>query len=123
MVRREWAAICALSTALAMAGGAQAHAFLERAMPRVGARIAASPPEVRMWFSEALVGAFSRATITGPADAPLAEPAARLDRGDHRQLILPIAGRLAPGPYRVQWRVVSIDSHVTQGDFTFVVKP
>ncbi|HXU67333.1 MAG TPA: copper resistance protein CopC [Casimicrobiaceae bacterium] len=26
---------------------------------------------------------------------------------------------LAPGTYRVVWRVVSVDTHVTEGDFTF----
>ena len=30
---------------------------------------------------------------------------------------------LAPGTYRVQWRVVSVDTHVTEGDFTFEIKP
>jgi methionine-rich copper-binding protein CopC len=28
---------------------------------------------------------------------------------------------LAPGIYRVVWRVVSVDTHVTEGDFTFEV--
>jgi methionine-rich copper-binding protein CopC len=30
---------------------------------------------------------------------------------------------LRPGTYRVKWRVLSIDSHVTEGDFTFNVAP
>jgi Uncharacterized protein, homolog of Cu resistance protein CopC len=28
---------------------------------------------------------------------------------------------LAPGKYRVKWRALSADAHVTQGDFTFEV--
>ena len=69
------------------------------------------------------MAAFCRATIEGPAGKPLTEPPVRIDGPDRRQLILPIAGRIGPGGYRVRWRVVSIDSHATQGDFTFVVQP
>jgi methionine-rich copper-binding protein CopC len=31
--------------------------------------------------------------------------------------------QLAPGRYRVMWRVLSVDTHVTEGDFTFDVVP
>jgi methionine-rich copper-binding protein CopC len=123
MVTLRPRALCALVLALGAAHGAHAHAFLERAQPRVGARLAAAPTEVRMWFSEELVGAFCRASLEGPSGKPLAEPAARVDGPDRRQLVLPLAGRLANGPYRVRWRAASVDSHVTQGDFTFVVGP
>ena len=30
---------------------------------------------------------------------------------------------LGPGRYRVRWRVVSVDTHVTEGDFAFTVAP
>jgi len=30
---------------------------------------------------------------------------------------------LAPGRYRVKWHVLSVDTHVTEGDFTFTVAP
>jgi methionine-rich copper-binding protein CopC len=28
---------------------------------------------------------------------------------------------IKPGTYRVTWRVLSVDTHVTEGDFTFRV--
>ena len=31
--------------------------------------------------------------------------------------------KLAPGQYRVVWRALSVDTHVTEGDFTFDVVP
>jgi hypothetical protein len=31
--------------------------------------------------------------------------------------------KLVPGTYRVTWRVLSVDTHVTEGDFTFAVVP
>ena len=30
---------------------------------------------------------------------------------------------LKPGKYKVVWRVVSVDTHVTTGDFTFEITP
>ncbi len=30
---------------------------------------------------------------------------------------------LAAGTYKVVWRVVSVDTHITNGDFTFKVAP
>jgi methionine-rich copper-binding protein CopC len=30
---------------------------------------------------------------------------------------------LAPGTYRVAWHVVSVDTHRTEGAYTFAVKP
>jgi methionine-rich copper-binding protein CopC len=29
--------------------------------------------------------------------------------------------QLAPGRYRVKWRVLSVDTHVTEGDYSFDV--
>nr|WP_280113455.1 copper resistance protein CopC [Methylobacterium nodulans] len=34
-----------------------------------------------------------------------------------------MAPRLPPGIYRVTWHVVSVDTHRTQGSFTFEIRP
>jgi methionine-rich copper-binding protein CopC len=34
---------------------------------------------------------------------------------------LPHVPKLAAGGYRVKWRVVSVDSHVSEGEFAFDV--
>lgn len=109
--------------AFAWAAEADAHAFLEKAAPRVGSRVSTSPPEVRLWFSEGLETLFSGVTITDPAGKALAEGPVRVDGADHQQLVMSITRPLAPGLYRVRWKVVSVDSHPTQGDFTFQVGP
>jgi hypothetical protein len=46
----------------------------------------------------------------------------QLDHTDATQLVVSLP-QLAPGTYRVTWRVLSIDTHVTDGDFTFDVAP
>jgi len=44
----------------------------------------------------------------------------RVDSADPSVIVTPVA-TLPPGAYRVVWRVVSSDTHVTEGDFTFEV--
>ena len=46
---------------------------------------------------------------------------AKVDPSDPKLLVLDVT-KLPPGAYRVTWHVVSIDTHRTEGDFTFTVK-
>jgi methionine-rich copper-binding protein CopC len=97
-----------------------AHAFLERADPRVGSTVRTPPAEVRLWFTESLEPAFSSVQVVNAAGQ-------RVDKGDpHVDPATPNLLRislqsLAPGTYKVVWRVLSVDTHVTEGDFTFRV--
>ena len=96
---------------------ARAHAFLDHASPLVGSAVRTAPREVVLWFTENIEPAFSRVTVQNAAGA-------RVDRGNSRasgnQLRVSL-GALGPGTYRVVWRVVSVDTHATEGDFTFRV--
>lgn len=123
MVRRRAAGIGALVLVAALAGRASAHAALERASPPVGSHVSASPVEVRLWFSEPLEAAFSGATISGASGQGEAGGKPSVDPADRRQLIVPIIRPLAAGRYGVTWRVVSVDGHRTEGDFSFWVAP
>lgn len=106
--------------ALLAAAGAQAHAMLNHAEPRVGAAVASAPAEVRLWFSEPLEGTFTTARVTDAAGRRVDRADAHLD-ADNKALLHVALQPLAPGAYTVQWRAVSIDTHVTQGKFTFRV--
>ena len=108
----------ALAVLLWGAAGAGAHAFLERADPRVGSTVRNPPAQVRLWFTESLEPAFSSVLVVN-------ETGQRVDKGDGQvdpanltllRISLP---SLPPGTYKVIWRVLSVDSHVTEGDFTF----
>jgi hypothetical protein len=108
--------------ALALAGAAQAHAFLDHADPRVGAQVKPSPRSVRLWFTQPLVAAFCQVTVTGPAGFGGAGPVHPAP-GDRQSLVVDLRGPTPPGRYTVRWRVVSVDTHMTQGDFAFTVRP
>lgn len=99
------------------APAARAHAMLDHASPRVGSVVAA-PSEVRLWFTLALEPRLSRAELRSPAGTVIATGA--VERADPRQLAIRARG-LAPGKYKVIWKVMSVDSHATQGDFSFEV--
>lgn len=100
---------------------AAAHAFLDHADPRVGSTIAQSPHSVRLWFSQALEPAFSRVHVVDASGKTVDAGDAHVDAADKTLLSVTVPA-LAPGAYRVQWRVVSVDTHVTEGDYTFEIK-
>lgn len=104
---------------LAMAAAtADAHAFLDHAEPRVGSQVQTAPPEVKLWFTEALEGTFSTATVVDTNGRRVDRADAHLDSSD-KVLLRVSLQPLAPGAYTVHWRAVSVDTHVTQGDFVF----
>ncbi len=42
---------------------------------------------------------------------------------DHKELLIVSVSDLPAGQYKVAWSVVASDTHHTQGDFKFTVKP
>jgi methionine-rich copper-binding protein CopC len=101
---------------------AAAHAELERANPRVGATVAAAPPQLELFFTEPIEPAFSTVQVLGPNGQPVAGNKPTVDPADGKHLLLALPS-LGAGTYKVVWRVVSVDTHVTNGDFTFRVAP
>jgi methionine-rich copper-binding protein CopC len=109
--------IATLLSLLFAAGAALAHAQLERATPSVGGSVSSAPREVVLQFSEKLEPAFSTVSVRDAAGA-------RVDRGNARasgNTLRVSLDALKPGSYRVSWRVVSVDTHATRGDYSFRV--
>jgi copper resistance protein C len=98
-------------------GEASAHAFLDHAEPRVGNKVASPPHEVKLWFTQKLEAAFSTVTVTNAAGE-------RVDAGKPRISGTQMSVALRPGgngTYHVTWQVLSVDTHRTDGNFTFQV--
>lgn len=121
MTRAGKATFCAVALA-AMATGAIAHAFIDHAVPAVGGTVHGSPSELTMWFTQELEPPFSGVRLEDANGNVVADARKAVDASDHTLLRLRFPP-LAPGKYRVVWRVLSVDSHVTEGDFTFQVEP
>ena len=98
----------------------EAHAFLERADPGVGSTIQTSPSEVRIRFTENIEPAVSSIQVFDASGKEVDKRDLHLDRSNRALLDVSLRP-LEPGRYRVVWRVVSVDTHVTNGNFTFRV--
>lgn len=134
------------------AGSAVAHSDLARSVPADGERLSAPPQSVELVFTEPVevaLSVFKVYPLPAPPDA-LADPM-RLN-GLAAELVSQVLGRrddrdrrvdtglqtgqgtaaavtlglkpdLQPGAYVVMWRVLSVDTHVTQGFTVFVYQP
>ena len=96
----------------------EAHAFLQRAEPSVGSTVQTSPNEVRIRFTESIEPAFSSIQVFDASGKQVDKRDVHLDRSDHALLHVSLP-QLGAGTYKVVWRVVSVDTHVTNGNFTF----
>ena len=98
----------------------EAHAFLKDADPGVGSTIQTSPGEVRIRFTENIEPAVSSIQVFDASGKEVDKRDLHLDRSDHALLHVSLP-QLGAGTYKVVWRVVSVDTHMTNGDFTFRV--
>lgn len=101
---------------------AQAHAHLKTQYPAANASMTAAPQALTLTFSEGIEPGFSGLTLTGPGNVAIPTGAVKVDPTNSTQIIVPIEKPLGAGEYRVQWHVVSVDSHKTQGSYQFSVK-
>lgn len=113
------AAVFALAAAL-WAATADAHAFLDHASPAVGSSVPTAPAAVTMWFTQQLEPAFTTATVTDKSGHDVGGGAAHVDPKDPEELRVPLRP-LPAGTYTVTWHALSVDTHTTQGHFTFSV--
>ena len=121
MNRWAWSLLLAALVAMT-ASHASAHAQLEWAEPAAGSAVHESPPRLKLWFSQRLERPFSKVRVLTPEGKQVDNRDSEVDRADARLLSVSLP-KLSPGTYRVRWRVLSVDTHVNEGDFTFDVAP
>jgi len=106
----------------ALASPASAHALLRKAIPGVGSTVHAPPATVTLLFSEGVESAFSTIAVTDAAGARVDAGAPDTAPGDAKTLIVALKP-LGAGVYTVEWHATSVDTHKTEGKFTFTVAP
>jgi methionine-rich copper-binding protein CopC len=120
-MRKIIAAALAANMALIVAGpAAQAHAFLDHASPAVGGAVPSSPAAVTLWFTQELEPAFSKVTVTNQAGQRVDLGNVQVPQGAPAEMQVGLRP-LPPGTYTVSWRVVSVDTHPTEGSFQFSI--
>jgi hypothetical protein len=96
---------------------AAAHAFLDEASPRVGSVVHAAPREITLRFTQEIEPAFSGATITDASGQRVDEDKPSISGNVMRVPLRPVGA----GRYRVTWQVLSVDTHRSEGSFSFTV--
>jgi methionine-rich copper-binding protein CopC len=114
------APLAAVLLAVAPVAPAFAHAFPDHSVPAVGGTITQSPAEIRIWFTQKLEPAFSVIEVTDASGGRVDQNDAKVDVQDPTLLRVSVKP-LAPGTYKVMWHVVSVDTHATEGSFSFTV--
>lgn len=109
----------AMATMLTMiaSAAAEAHAFLDHAEPLVGSTVATAPREISLTYTQNLEPAFSSVEVTDASGK-------RVDLGkpSFSGPVMRVGLKpLSPGTYSVRWHVLSVDTHKTEGRFTFHV--
>ncbi len=99
-----------------------AHAHLKSSQPADNAVIAAAPQTLTLSFTEDIEPAFSGVTLLDAGKKTIASEKAQLDAKQHNRLIVPLKAPLTAGDYQVNWHVLSVDGHKTQGSYRFSVK-
>src|SRR5579863_5222238 len=103
--------------AAAASSGVQAHAFLDHASPLVGSTVQTAPHEVVLTFTQNLEASFSTVTVMDASGARVDEGKPQIS-GNTMRVGLKSS---SPGAYKVHWHALSVDTHTTEGTFTFTV--
>lgn len=96
---------------------AEAHAFLDHAEPLVGSTVPTAPRELSLSYTQNLEPAFSAVEVSDANGSRVDLGKPSISANVMRVGLRP----LSPGTYTVRWHVLSVDTHTTEGRFTFHV--
>jgi methionine-rich copper-binding protein CopC len=113
-------ALVTLALASALSSTVWAHAHLRTPSPAADSTVAA-PSELRLSFSEGVEPAFSDVTLVNGSGATVKTQLHRAE-GDDSVLVAEPVSPLGTGSWEVQWKVVSVDTHRSEGHYRFTVK-
>ena len=114
-------ALLLVAVLAAVPGIAQAHAFPKTAEPAIDSAVSPAPREVKIWFTGKLEPAFSKLDVRDAAGKGVDQGDAAVEPQDTTLMHVSLKP-LQAGTYKVHWHAVSVDTHVTDGNFTFTVK-
>lgn len=126
MLRKSAFAV-ALAASAFVTSAAQAHPRLATASPAADA-IGAATTRVQLVFTEALVAQFSGIDLTmtempGMKMGPMKMSGVKATLApDGKTLVATFAKPLSAGTYKVDYHVVSTDTHRIQGSYSFKVR-
>src|ERR1700687_1010107 len=102
-------------------GAAYAHPQLQSADPAAGAAVTTSPKQIRITFNENVIPQLSGVEVKDQTGKMIPTGKAATDPANKKLLIVPVNEQLPAGDYKVEWHVVSDDTHRVKGNYSFSV--
>ncbi|WP_213939148.1 copper homeostasis periplasmic binding protein CopC [Pseudomonas sp. dw_612] len=115
MLLKRLLTTAALLGSLLAASSVFAHAHLKSQVPAADSTVSA-PTELRLVFSEGVEATFTKVSINGVPVKKLAT-----EGSDKKTLIVTPDAPLTAGEYKVEWHAVSVDTHKSEGAYSFKV--
>lgn len=128
MSRKQWMfrgsaffLTAALSLGALLPLSAEAHALLVKAEPARRAALSRAPHQVKLWFNEEIEPAYTQMSVVDANDKPVTDAKFQVPADDRKLMVLALPD-LVPGKYTVRFRVLSVDGHVVESSYDFVLK-
>ena len=120
MSRKGLAQLTSIAFAVGIALKASAHSFPEQEIPPAGATLTQSPTQVTIKYDAPIEKLFASLQVLNSEgqNEAIGDPEVSPDGWK----LTVTVNKLQPGEYTVQWRVVCIDTHHTQGSYLFTVE-
>lgn len=99
-----------------------AHAHLQNQSPAADAQVSVPVNHLTLTFSEDIEPGLSQVNVfTQPGNQPV-PGLLKSNPSSRNELLMTFKQPLAAGHYQVNWQVISVDSHKTQGSYDFSVQ-
>lgn len=109
-----------LTASLVCATAAMAHAHLKAQAPAADSS-GPAPADLRLTFSEGVEASFTQVSVSDDGQ-PVAIKSVATDPANNTLLIVTPAQPLKPGSYKVEWHAVSVDTHKSDGTYSFKIE-
>jgi methionine-rich copper-binding protein CopC len=109
-----------LALILNVTAPASAHSFPDQESPPAGATLSEPPSQVTIKYDAPIEKLFASLEVLNSAGQN--EAAGKPEVSPDGWKLSVLVNKLPSGEYTVQWRVVCIDTHHTQGSYSFTVE-
>ena len=97
------------------------HASLIKSAPARRAQIFKSPAQIQLWFSERLEARFSSLRVINSSGKRVDLGNVAVSTDDPKRISVGV-NPLAPGQYKIRFRVLSVDGHVVEDEVPFTIR-
>jgi methionine-rich copper-binding protein CopC len=121
MTRTFWCGLMLVVLLVVVPTSGWAHAYLVKSSPVRRAVLSSAPPRVVLWFNERLEAQFSQLSVWNNEGGQVDGSDIQVGPDDPKKVSVGIP-TLPAGTYMVKFRVLSVDGHIVEAEFSFTVR-